>query len=105
MMSSIHFLTGPFVTDSLDDDERTAFQEHLASCADCRAEVAGLRETVALLGGSQASDVSDDLRRRTLSGIAAVRPLPPLDRRLPAVVPGLPAGARPASSGSGRRRL
>lgn len=97
MMSSIHFLTGPFVTDSLDDAERTAFQEHLASCADCRAEVADLRETVALLGGSLGSDVSEDLRTRTLSRIAAVRPLPPLDRRPPAVVLELPVGGRRAS--------
>ena len=49
-MSDIHALVGAYAVDALDDVERAAFERHLAECADCRAEVAGLREAAAVIG-------------------------------------------------------
>ena len=43
-MSDIHALSGAYAVDALDDIERARFERHLAECADCRAEVASLRE-------------------------------------------------------------
>ena len=51
-MSDLHKLTGAYAVDALDDLERARFEQHLAECDDCRAEVAELRETAALLADS-----------------------------------------------------
>lgn len=73
----IHALSGAYAVDALDPDERRLFEEHLASCATCRAEVAGLREATALLGGLEETAPPADLRDRVLADIHRVRPLPP----------------------------
>ena len=44
-MTDVHALSGAYAVDALDDIERAAFERHLAACAECRAEVASLRET------------------------------------------------------------
>ena len=38
-MSDIHALSGAYAVDALDDDEREQFEQHLAVCPECRAEV------------------------------------------------------------------
>ena len=53
-MSEVHNLTGAYALDALDDIERARFEQHLATCEDCRAEVAELRETAALLAETTA---------------------------------------------------
>lgn len=40
---------GAYVLGALDDEDRRAFEEHLASCPDCRARVDDLRGTAAML--------------------------------------------------------
>jgi anti-sigma factor RsiW len=40
---SDHDLVAVYALDALDDDERAAFEQHLADCATCRAELAELR--------------------------------------------------------------
>ena len=49
-------LLGAYALDAVDPAERDAIEEHLLSCAKCRAEVADHREVAALLahGGSDA---------------------------------------------------
>lgn len=42
-------LLGAYALDAVDDDERAVVDDHLATCARCRAEVADHRETAALL--------------------------------------------------------
>ena len=74
-MSDIHALSGAYAVDALDDVERAEFEEHLAACAECRAEVASLRETAALLVEPETPPAS--LRAGVLSGISQIRPLPP----------------------------
>lgn len=76
-MTEIHALSGAYAVDALDDLERVAFERHLAECADCRAEVAGLREAASLLAETTATEPPAALRDRVLAGIATVRPLPP----------------------------
>jgi anti-sigma-K factor RskA len=76
-MSEIHALSGAYAVDALDDLERARFERHLAECAECRAEVASLRETAALLAEETATPPSAALRDRVLTGISTIRPLPP----------------------------
>ena len=86
--NDIHALSGAYAVDALDDIERAGFERHLAECADCRAEVASLRETAALL----AEDAATDAARR------AARPRARRHQDRP------PAAARdpaPAASGDG----
>lgn len=77
MRSEIHALSGAYAVDALDDVERVAFERHLAECAECRAEVAGFRETAALLATGVETAPPPALRGRVLSDVARVRPLPP----------------------------
>jgi hypothetical protein len=48
----------PYVLGALDPDERHAFEEHLAGCPDCRAEVQGFAGLPGLLSRIPAADVS-----------------------------------------------
>ncbi|RYC11516.1 anti-sigma factor [Nocardioides zhouii] len=76
-MSDLHKLTGAYAVDALDDIERARFEQHLAGCEDCRAEVAELRETASLLTDSVSATPPASLRASVLAGISQVRPLPP----------------------------
>jgi anti-sigma-K factor RskA len=76
-MSDAHQLTGAYALDALDDIERARFEQHLAECEDCRAEVAELREAAALLAETTAVAPPASLRDSVLAGISQVRPLPP----------------------------
>ena len=82
-MSDIHALSGAYAVDALDDHERTEFEEHLAVCAECRAEVASFRETGALIAETEAVDPPASLRDSVLSGISQIRPNPPETTTLP----------------------
>lgn len=95
-MNEIHALSGAYAVDALDDDERARFEEHLAVCPDCQAEVASLREAAARLPETTSTPPPPALRDRLLADIAKVRPLPPLTT----------AGPEPtaAPSPAGRRR-
>ena len=73
----IHKLTGAYAMDALDELERARFEQHLAQCDDCRAEVAELRETAALLSETVAVPPPASLRDSVLAGISQVRPLAP----------------------------
>jgi anti-sigma-K factor RskA len=77
-MSDIHALSGAYAVDAVDDIERASFERHLASCPTCRAEVASLRETSALLADAATTIPPPALRDAVLSDITRVRPLPPV---------------------------
>lgn len=74
----IHALSGAYAVDALDDLERARFEEHLAQCAACRAEVADLVATSTLLSELTDTPPPPALRDRVLAEIRTVRPLPPL---------------------------
>jgi anti-sigma-K factor RskA len=46
---TVHELTAAYALDALDEDDRRAFEEHLAGCARCREELADVSQTAALL--------------------------------------------------------
>lgn len=75
--TDLHTLTGAYALDALDDDERAAFEAHLDGCESCRAEVAGFRETAALLAHGTASEPPAQLRAAVLEQIDETRQLPP----------------------------
>ena len=54
MTESLHALSGAYVVDALDDEERATFERHLPGCLDCQREVASLREATALLADDAA---------------------------------------------------
>jgi anti-sigma-K factor RskA len=95
--NDVHALSGAYAVDALDDAERTRFEEHLRRCPDCRAEVAGLRETAASLA-VEPVEPSPQLRDRILEGIETIRPLPPLTQATADVVPLTRRRLRPATS-------
>jgi anti-sigma-K factor RskA len=49
MSTDPHALIGVYATDALDDDERREVEAHLATCSDCRRELAGYREVLSSL--------------------------------------------------------
>src|SRR3546814_10569100 len=63
-MSDIHALVGAYAVDALDDIERQQFERHLATCADCRDEVASLRDASSMLSGIPLSPPPPSLRNR-----------------------------------------
>jgi len=70
-------LVGAYAIDALDEPERAVFENHLADCADCAAEVASLRAAAAELSHTSAIGPPATLRADLLSAIGQVRPLPP----------------------------
>lgn len=70
-------LVGAYAIDALDEPERAVFENHLADCTDCAAEVASLRAAAAELSHISAIGPPDALRADLLSAIGQVRPLPP----------------------------
>jgi anti-sigma-K factor RskA len=86
-MSDIHALSGAYALDALDDTERTGFEQHLAACAECRAEVASFRETAALLAEPETEQPPSTLRQNVLASIGQVRPMPPETASHPAPPP------------------
>jgi anti-sigma factor RsiW len=77
-MSDIHALSGAYAVDALDDRERELFEQHLADCPACQAEITELRGAAALLPETTYVAPPTHLRDRVLAEIATVRPLPPL---------------------------
>lgn len=73
----IHALSGAYAVDALDPVEKAQFEEHLAACAACQAEVASLQEATALLPETTEAAPPPALRERVLAEIRTVRPLPP----------------------------
>ncbi|MCU1488073.1 MAG: hypothetical protein JWN67_4819 [Actinomycetia bacterium] len=66
-------LLGAYALDAVDPDERDEVEEHLLSCARCRAEVADHREVAALLAHS-GSDAPPDLWDRIAGSLEAAPP-------------------------------
>jgi anti-sigma factor RsiW len=55
-----------YVLGALSEDERQAFEAHLATCADCQARVAEVRDLPALLAGISGADVAEEAPPETL---------------------------------------
>jgi anti-sigma factor RsiW len=68
-----HLDVGAYVLHALPAEEEAAFEEHLAGCAPCRAEVDQLSGAAVEMGAAETNAPSADLRRRVLDRIATVR--------------------------------
>ncbi|NYI41907.1 anti-sigma factor [Demequina lutea] len=81
-----HSLLGPYVVGALDDEERVAFERHLASCEWCQDEARGLEDAAATLADAQAVTPPLSLRASVMSEVARTAQVPP-ELRSPASVP------------------
>jgi anti-sigma-K factor RskA len=71
----IHELSAAYALDALDDEERDAYEDHLATCADCRRDVAAFQETAAAMAYEvESPEPSPALRERVLEGARSERP-------------------------------
>lgn len=81
MTDDLHSLAAAYVLDALDDDERAAFEAHLADCAECTVDVEDLRAAAALLAASEPPVAPPvDLKARVMAeiaGTAQASPMPP----------------------------
>jgi anti-sigma factor RsiW len=82
-VSDIHALSGAYAIDALDERERELFEQHLADCPACRAEVISLREASAMLAETTYATPPPSVRDRVLADIGKVRPLPPVRQQEP----------------------
>ncbi len=66
---------GAYVLDALDANEIEAFEAHLGTCSECRAEVAELRQVVAVLPlAAESVQPPAGLRDRILAEVGTTRP-------------------------------
>jgi anti-sigma-K factor RskA len=79
----IHSLVAPYALDALDETDERSFEEHLALCERCRAELAGLREAAAILAyAAPATQPPPELKERILAQARSERPnVIPMRRR------------------------
>jgi anti-sigma factor RsiW len=71
--SELHQLTGAYALDALPDDERMAFEIHLADCSTCQQEVAEFAATTGALGAAVAETPPPGLKGEVMSIIATTR--------------------------------
>lgn len=75
MADDLHDLTAAYALDALDADERAAYEEHLATCARCRAELGDLQGVVSgLAAAADGPAPPAALRGRILDAARAERP-------------------------------
>ena len=72
---ALHDLTPAYALDALDEADGLAYETHLADCAQCREELASLREAATLLAyGVEAPAPPEALRGRILAQARTERP-------------------------------
>lgn len=80
--ADLHTLTGAYAVHALSDEERAAFERHLADCEACALETAELTATAARLGLAATAVPRPALREEVLRRITAVRQDSPRDSGL-----------------------
>lgn len=94
----------PYALGALDENERVSFEEHLASCDICAAEVRELKDVAALLATAvPAVTPPARLRDRILSDARAVRPIDSVLAAPPGPSPALRTRERVPAAPAGRR--
>jgi anti-sigma-K factor RskA len=74
----LHALVGLYVVDALDGEERQRFEEHLAGCAACSAEVSEFRATTGRLSNLMAENPPPGLRSAILERVSGTRQVSPV---------------------------
>ncbi|NEC07320.1 anti-sigma factor [Streptomyces sp. SID7909] len=100
-----HEASGAYALHALPENERLAFERHLKGCASCRAEVAELQATAALLGRAAAVTPPPRWREEVLRKVARTPQEAPAGAREPAPPPQGPATVQPVpvTSAAGSR--
>ncbi|MEV3854239.1 anti-sigma factor [Streptomyces sp. NPDC050095] len=93
--ADLHTLTGAYAVHALSDEERAAFERHLADCAACAQETAELTATAGRLGLAVSLVPPASLREQVLRQITTVRQ----------EAPGAAVTARAGRTRAARRRL
>jgi anti-sigma-K factor RskA len=73
-----HTLAGAYAMDAVTGEDRARFEQHLAGCETCQAELRGLRETTARLAAAAEVQPRAELREQTVRAAAQIRQLPPV---------------------------
>ncbi|MGW5037448.1 anti-sigma factor [Streptomyces parvulus] len=73
----LHSLTGAYALHALPDEERTAFERHLAQCDSCERETREFAAATARLGLAATLVPGPAMRDRVLHRVASVRQVPP----------------------------
>ena len=76
-MSHEHEMAAPYVLDALDDLDRTRFERHLDTCAECRDDVNALREGLDQIAASDAVSPPPAVRPAVLGQIESIQQLEP----------------------------
>jgi anti-sigma factor RsiW len=72
---ALHELTAAYALDALDPTEQSAYEQHLAGCEQCRAELAGFRDAAGALAlAVEPASPPPALRGRILDAARAARP-------------------------------
>ncbi|MFE6890793.1 anti-sigma factor domain-containing protein [Streptomyces sp. NPDC057694] len=71
--TDLHTLTGAYALDALDEDERVAFEQHLAKCEDCAQEVRELMATAGRLALAATVPPPPRLKVQVMEQITGVR--------------------------------
>lgn len=74
----IHHLAAAYALDAVDERERAEFEAHYPTCAICRPEVAGFRETLSQVADAVAVPPPPSLKANVMAEISATRQLSPL---------------------------
>lgn len=77
MTEDLHHLAAAYALDALEADEARRFEDHLALCEHCPAEVCEFRATASELGASAAVAPPPGLRAQVLAEVAGTRQQPP----------------------------
>ncbi|MGZ4333914.1 MAG: anti-sigma factor [Gaiellaceae bacterium] len=105
MADDLHTLSAPYALDALTEEDRERFEEHLETCASCRAEIAGLQDAAASLAFAvEGPPPPAGLRSAILDAARSERPnVVPLRPRRPitAVAATLAVAASAAAVGFG----
>ena len=76
--TDIHQLAAAYALDAVDERERAEFEAHYPTCAICRPEVAGFRETLSQVAASVAVDPPASLKSNVITEIGTTRQHSPL---------------------------
>ena len=81
-MDDMHDLVGAYAVDALDDQEREAYETHLAGCDQCLAELARLRESATVLATSASVAPPPELKNRVMAEVRnQAAPVVPIESR------------------------
>ncbi|WP_328904182.1 anti-sigma factor [Streptomyces sp. NBC_00441] len=100
-----HEASGAYALHALPEDERLDFERHLKGCASCRAEVAELQATAALLGQATAAAPPPAWREEVFRKVALTPQEAPVGAEETAPPPRAPVAAQPVpvTSAAGSR--